>query len=49
MKMLLLYTQGEKQSVKEYARNFHSLWNMVEAFGGTPSAQKGIIDSMMKE
>ncbi len=37
--------QGEKQSIEEFARNFRK----VEAFGRTPSAHKGIIDSMMKE
>ena len=41
--------QGEKQSIEEFARNFRSLWDKMEAFGRTPSAHKGIIDSMMKE
>jgi hypothetical protein len=34
LKMLFLYTQVEKVSVEEYGRNFKSLWDTVEAFGG---------------
>ena len=33
LKTLFLYTQTEKESVDEYARNFKSLWDTVEAFG----------------
>ena len=33
LKMLFLFTQGEKDTVDEYRRNFQSLWDMVEAFG----------------
>ncbi len=36
LKTLFLYTQGEKESVDEYARNFKSLWDTVEAFGVSP-------------
>jgi hypothetical protein len=36
LKTLFLYTQTEKESVDEYARNFKSLWDTVEAFGGSP-------------
>ena len=36
LKTLFLYTQSEKETVEEYARNFKSLWDMVEAFGGLP-------------
>jgi hypothetical protein len=43
LKTLFLYTQGEKESVDEYACNFKSLWDMVEAFRGTPGMQKGLI------
>ena len=35
LETLFLYTQMEKDSVDEYARNFKSLWDMVEAFGGS--------------
>ena len=34
LKTLFLYTQTEKESVDKYARNFKSLWDTVEAFGG---------------
>jgi hypothetical protein len=35
LKSLFLYTQSEKDTVEEYARNFWSLWDTVEAFGGS--------------
>jgi hypothetical protein len=47
LKMLVLYTQGKKESVKEYSRNFKSLWNTVEAFGGSPGMQKGLIKGVL--
>jgi hypothetical protein len=36
LKMLFMYTQGEKDGVDEYGRNFRSLWDTVKAFGGLP-------------
>ena len=36
LKTLFLYTQTEKETVEEYTRNFKSLWDTVEAFGGSP-------------
>ena len=36
LKTLFLYTQTEKEIVDEYARNFKSLWDTGEAFGGSP-------------
>jgi hypothetical protein len=48
LKTLFLYTQGEKESVDEYARNFKSLWDMVEAFGGSPGIQKGLIQGVLE-
>ncbi len=47
LKILLLYTQGEKESVDEYACNFKSLWDTVEAFGGSPRMQKGLIQGVL--
>ncbi len=32
LKTLFLYTQGEKDGVDQYGRNFRSLWDMVKAF-----------------
>ncbi len=47
LKMLFLYTQGEKDTVEEFMRNFRSLWEMVEAFGGSPGVHKGLIDGLL--
>ncbi len=44
LKTLFLHTQGERESVEEYSRNFKSLWDTVEAFGGLPGMQKGLIN-----
>jgi len=40
LKTLFLYSQTEKESVEEYARNFRSLWDTVEAFGGSPGVHQ---------
>ncbi len=45
LKMLFLYMQVEKDSAEEYARNFQSLWDIVEAFGGSPRIHKGLVDA----
>ncbi len=34
--------------MEEYSRNFKSLWDTVEAFGGLPGKQKGLIDGLLK-
>ncbi len=36
LKMLFLYSQSEKETMEDYSRNFRSLWDTVEAFGGLP-------------
>jgi hypothetical protein len=41
LKTLFLFTQGDKDTVAEYGRNFRSLWDTVEAFGGSPGIHKG--------
>jgi hypothetical protein len=38
--MLFLYTQGEKDSVKEDMCNIQSLWDTVEAFEESPGVHK---------
>ena len=43
LKTLFLHTQSEKDSIEEYTRNFRSLWNTVEAFGGTPGIHEGLV------
>ncbi len=47
LKTLFLYTQGEKEIVDKYACNFKSLWDMVEAFRGSPGMQKGLIKGVL--
>jgi hypothetical protein len=44
LKMLFLYTQGEKDTMEEFGRNFLSLWEMVEVFRGSPGVHKGIVN-----
>jgi len=46
--MLFLYTQLEKDTVEEYTRNFRSLWDTVEAFGGSPGIHHGLVDAELK-
>jgi len=48
LKMLFLYTQLEKDTVEEYARIFWSLWDTVEAFGGSPGIHHGLVDVEFK-
>ncbi len=47
--MLYLYTQSEKETIKEYGCNFKSLWETVEAFGGLPGIHKGLVDRILKQ
>jgi hypothetical protein len=44
LKALFLYTQLEKELVEEYRRNIKSLWDTVEAFGGSPGLHKGMME-----
>jgi hypothetical protein len=45
--LFLVYTLGKKDSVEEYGRNFCSLRDTVEAFGGSPGVHKGMVDAML--
>ena len=47
LKTLFLYTQGEKDTAEEFGRSFRSLWEMVEAFGGSPGVHKGLVDELL--
>ena len=47
VKTLFLYTQTEKESVDEYARNFKSLWDTVEAFSGSPGSHQGLVKGLL--
>ena len=48
LKTLFLYTQTDKETVEEYTRNFKSLWDTVEAFGGSPGLQKGLVEGLLR-
>ncbi len=47
LKMPFLYTQGEKDTVEKFRCNFRSLWETVEAFGGSPGVHKGLVNGML--
>jgi hypothetical protein len=49
LKMLFLYTQGEKDTVEEFRHNFRSLWETVEAFGGSPGVHKGLVNGLLSD
>jgi len=42
LKTMFLYTQSNKETVEEYGRNFRSLWDTVEVFGGSPRVHEGL-------
>ena len=44
LKTLFLYSQTDKEMVEEYMQNFKSLWDTIEAFGGLPGLQKGLVE-----
>jgi len=48
LKTLFLYTQTNKETVEEYTRNFKSLWDTVEVFGGLPGLQKGLVEGLLR-
>ncbi len=47
LKTLFLYTQTEKECVDEYARNFKSFWDTVEAFSGSPGIHQGLVKGLL--
>ena len=48
LKTLFLYTQTDKETVKEYSQNFKSLWDTVKAFGGSPGLQQGLVKGLLR-
>ncbi len=44
---MFLYAQGDKESVEEYGRNFRSLWDTIEAFGGSPGIHSGLTEALL--
>ncbi len=49
LKTLFLYTQTKKEKVETYGRNFRSLWETVEAFGGSPGIHEGLVAAALSE
>ena len=49
LKTLFLFTQGEKDTIDEYGRNFQSLWDTVEAFGVSPGIHRGLVEGLLNE
>ena len=49
LKTLFLYSQTDKETMEQYGRNFRALWEMVEAFGGSPGIHQGMINEMLKD
>ena len=47
LKTLFLYTQTKKESIEEYTRDLKSLWDKVEAFGGSPGFHQGLVDGLL--
>jgi hypothetical protein len=45
--MLFLYTQTDMETLEEYLQNFKSLWDTVEAFGGLPGVNKGLVKGVL--
>jgi hypothetical protein len=48
LRALFLYMQNKKDTVEDYGQNFKSLWDTVEAFGGSPGVHKGLTDTILK-
>ena len=47
MKTLFLYTQTDKESVKDYSLNLTSLWDTAEAFGASPGIHRGLVEGWL--
>jgi hypothetical protein len=48
LKTMFLYTQSNKETVEEYGCNFRSLWDTVEAFGGSPGVHEGLVLGILR-
>ena len=49
LKTLFFYSQNDKETVEQYGQNFCALWEMVEAFGGSPGVHQEMINRMLKD
>ena len=47
MKSLMLYSQGEKDTVDIYVQSFKSYWDTCLAFGASPGVHEGLVNSML--
>jgi hypothetical protein len=47
LKTLFLYAQTEKESIDKYTHNFKSLWDTVEAFGGSPGIHQRLVKGLI--
>ena len=48
-KKLYLHMQDEKTTVPDYSRDFKSLWETCESFGGTPGYHQGPVNQLLKD
>ncbi len=49
LKTLFLYRQSDKETVEEYGCNFRSLWDTMEAFGGSPGVHEGLVRGILND
>ncbi len=49
LRSLFLYTQSERETVEEYGRNLKSLWDTVQAFGGSLGLHKEMMEALVKD
>ena len=47
MKSLMLFSQGEKETVDEYVQGFKSHWDTCSAFGGSPGEHEGLVNGIL--
>ena len=46
-KSLMIYSQGEKETVNEYVQSFKSHWGMYSVFGMFPGVHKSLMTNML--
>ena len=49
LKALYLYSQGDKETVDEYARNQRSLWDTAVAFGASPGVHQKLVNDLLQQ
>jgi hypothetical protein len=48
LKTMFLYTQYDKETVEEWGHNFRSLWDTIEAFGGSPGVHEELVRGILR-